>query len=232
MIYKRKDHPELYDKVIKDFNDYILNTVSKPNPVFSGMPPCPFAKAEWLKNKVDIVICDLVELVYEAEDGGDDIEEVLELMNEFNIEFNDKQTKSTLILVDYNGTQGEKYGVDEGVELSYSLEEFYTEIYPYKVKKDNLDILCSNPEEKTTWGNLPPYFSILVQNSELLAKAIKVLSKAGYYKNLKKGDIVEGIADDPVYKGIKFADGEGEGTDIKGTHIMEDNDLYDQLNKS
>ena len=67
------------------------------------------------------------------------------------------------------------------------------------------------------------------RNSELLSKAIKTLDKAGYYQNLTKDDIVEGIADDPVYKGIKFKDGEGLGNDIN--KIKEDNDLYDQLYK-
>lgn len=228
MIYNKEQYPELYKKVTDAFGNYILNTISKPNPVFNGMPPCPFAKAEWLKNKVDIIICDLIKTIEEGNDK--EIGEIVDIMHGFNEDFNNKQNKSTLILVDYdNIVKGIEYDIDRGVDIAYYLEEFYIKYYPYKDKQDKLDIIGSNPKEPTVWGNLTPYMSILVQNSELLSKAIKTLDKAGYYQNLTKDDIVEGIADDPVYKGIKFKDGEGLGNDIN--KIKEDNNLYDQLYK-
>jgi hypothetical protein len=231
MIYKREEHPELYDKVLKDLEHYIVNTVGKPNATFNGMPPCPFAKAEWLKSKVDVVICDVVESIYESEEGDEaPLDEIIDLMHKFNTEFNENKTKSTLILVDsFNVLEGLKYEVGEGVDLAYDLEYVYKQKYPYKTKADSLDILTSNPEEPVVWGELTPYFSIIVQNSSFLEKAIKVLNKAGYYSNLSKDDIVEGVADDPVYAGIKFTDGEGKGDDIHRV-IEEDNNLYDTLN--
>ena len=122
--------------------------------------------------------------------------------------------------------------MSDGVDLAYELEGTYKEYYPYKTKDDSLDILTSNPIEPTVWGELTPYFCMLVQNSEFLSKAIKVLNKAGYYKNLAKDDIVEGIADDPVYQGIEFTDGKGLGNDFRHhPPIQEDNNLYDEINE-
>ena len=40
--------------MVDDIEDWILNTLSKPEKVFSNLPPCPFAKKAWLDNKVDI----------------------------------------------------------------------------------------------------------------------------------------------------------------------------------
>ena len=233
MILKREENQELYAKVDLAFDKYIKETVGKPNPVFGGMPPCPFAKAEWMKGKIDIVICDIVEALYESEDGDDrGLLEIMDLMYVFNENFKKDQRKSTLILVDKDQIEANTINVSDGVDLAYELELAYKECYPYETDDDSLDILTSNPIEPTVWGELTPYFSILVQNSEFLAKAIKVLAKAGYYKNLKKDDIVEGIADDPVYKGIEFTDGKGLGNDFRHhPAIQEDNDLYDQINK-
>ena len=221
MIYKREDYPELYEKVIKGLGDYILNVVSKPNPVFNGMPPCPFAKGEWLKNRVDIVICDLCDDIY---DEGQGLEDILNIIKTFSDNYLLDERKTTLILVDHQNLEGIKYTVDEGIDLAYALDEFYQEKFPYKGKLEILDMLTSNPEEETDWGPLNPYFSILVQNSELLKKSIQLLGKVGYYKNLPKNGIVEGIGDDPLYKGIQFKDGIGNGSDD-----FHNRNLYEEL---
>ena len=38
----------------QDLQDWILGYLSKPNPVFNGMPPCPHAKKAWLDGNVEV----------------------------------------------------------------------------------------------------------------------------------------------------------------------------------
>jgi len=38
----------------QDLKDWILGYLSKPNAVFNGLPPCPYAKKAWLDNNVEI----------------------------------------------------------------------------------------------------------------------------------------------------------------------------------
>lgn len=37
-----------------DIKDWVLNVLSKPEKVFAGLPPCPYAKKAWMENKVDV----------------------------------------------------------------------------------------------------------------------------------------------------------------------------------
>ena len=38
----------------QNLKDWILDYLSKPNPVFNNLPPCPFAKKAWLDGNVEI----------------------------------------------------------------------------------------------------------------------------------------------------------------------------------
>ena len=38
----------------QDLKNWILDYLSKPNPVFNNLPPCPFAKKAWLDGNVEI----------------------------------------------------------------------------------------------------------------------------------------------------------------------------------
>jgi len=38
----------------QNLQDWILGYLSKPNPVFNGLPPCPHAKKAWLDGNVEI----------------------------------------------------------------------------------------------------------------------------------------------------------------------------------
>ena len=38
----------------QNLQDWILDYLSKPNPVFNNLPPCPFAKKAWLDGNVEI----------------------------------------------------------------------------------------------------------------------------------------------------------------------------------
>ena len=38
----------------QDLKNWILDYLSKPNPVFNDLPPCPFAKKAWLDGNVEI----------------------------------------------------------------------------------------------------------------------------------------------------------------------------------
>ena len=36
----------------EDLENWIVETLSKPNPIFNNLPPCPYAKKAWLDGKV------------------------------------------------------------------------------------------------------------------------------------------------------------------------------------
>ena len=38
----------------QNLKDWILDYLSKPNPVFNDLPPCPFAKKAWLDGNVEL----------------------------------------------------------------------------------------------------------------------------------------------------------------------------------
>ena len=38
----------------QDLKNWILDYLSKPNPVFNDLPPCPFAKKAWLDGNVEL----------------------------------------------------------------------------------------------------------------------------------------------------------------------------------
>ena len=38
----------------QNLKNWILNYLSKPNPVFNNLPPCPYAKRAWLDGNVEI----------------------------------------------------------------------------------------------------------------------------------------------------------------------------------
>ena len=39
----------------QNLKDWILGYLSKPNPIFNNLPPCPFAKKAWLDGNVEII---------------------------------------------------------------------------------------------------------------------------------------------------------------------------------
>ena len=39
----------------QNLKNWILDYLSKPNPVFNNLPPCPFAKKAWLDGNVEII---------------------------------------------------------------------------------------------------------------------------------------------------------------------------------
>ena len=64
----------------QELEDWILKVVSKPNPLTGNFPPCPFAKAAWLNNRVSIHWFDGPELpellIEQIKTWNDDIEMV------------------------------------------------------------------------------------------------------------------------------------------------------------
>ena len=44
-------------QIIKEVEDWINETISKPNKIFGNLPPCPYAKKAWRDKKVKVT-CD------------------------------------------------------------------------------------------------------------------------------------------------------------------------------
>ncbi|MEL6723268.1 MAG: hypothetical protein AAFP10_08665 [Pseudomonadota bacterium] len=43
-----------FEQFRQEFEDWVINTVSIPNPLKGNFPPCPYAKAAWLDNRVSL----------------------------------------------------------------------------------------------------------------------------------------------------------------------------------
>lgn len=43
-----------FEKFRQELEDWIINVVSVPNPITGNFPPCPYAKAAWLDNRISL----------------------------------------------------------------------------------------------------------------------------------------------------------------------------------
>ena len=43
------------NNIVQEIKEWSKHTLEVSNPEFNDLPPCPYAKAAWQENKVDIV---------------------------------------------------------------------------------------------------------------------------------------------------------------------------------
>lgn len=150
-----------------NFEDWILNFLSKPNSVFNDLPPCPFAKESWLQGKVliremteidTLSITDyfLSELENYSYHWPKDKEVVALVCNPSLISSRDLTTVTE--------TATEKFLIKRG----------------YVALEDHPDTLELVEDVILNNGN---YAMIFLQPLEKLSKAREILKRKGYYKN-------------------------------------------------
>tara|TARA_Y100001970_G_C13976018_1_gene720666 strand:- start:247 stop:747 length:501 start_codon:yes stop_codon:yes gene_type:complete len=143
-----------------DVKKWISEFVTKPNPVFGNLPPCPFAQKAILDDKVEFL-----EL-----DGVADYPTLYGHI--FNFDF---ETKDVLCMI----AQPDHFTADETVKLAEDLNNHFM--------RDDIVVLEDHPEIKESVKevqlNNGTYILFLVQSLSKLNKFADMLRNTDYYKN-------------------------------------------------
>ena len=142
---------------------WIKDFVTKPNPIFGDLPPCPFAQKAILDDKVEFM-----EL-----DGVAGYETMYAHIWNFNFE-----QKDVLVMI----ASPDQFTMAETVQLASELNSFF-------MRKD-LVILEDHPKIKESVGgvrlNNGEYILFLAQKLSKLNRFSKMLESGPYYKNWSK----------------------------------------------
>ncbi len=143
--------------------NWISEFVTKPNPVFGNLPPCPFAQKAIIENKVDFLELNSI-ASYNT---------LYQHIWDFNFE-----EKDVLCMI----AQPDQFTAKETVQLAKELNEFF-------MSKDVV-ILEDHPKineyVKDVKLNNGHYILFLVQSLSKLNKFSKMLESGPYYKNWSK----------------------------------------------
>jgi len=142
---------------------WINDFVAMPNPVFGGLPPCPFAQKAIVDGKVEFI-----EL-----DGIGEFGTIFTHIWDFNFD-----KKDVLVLI----AEPDQYTAKETVEIADRLNKAF-------MPRDVV-ILEDHPQitekVKTVKLNNGHYILFLVQRLSKLNRYSKMLEKGPYYKNWSK----------------------------------------------
>ena len=142
---------------------WISNFVTKPNPIFGNLPPCPFAQKAILENKVEFL-----------ELNGVACYNTL-YQHIWNFDFD---TKDVLVMI----AEPDQFTADETMQLAKDLNEYY-------MHKDVV-ILEDHPRidevVKDVKLNNGEYILFLAQSLSRLNHFAKILESGPYYKNWSK----------------------------------------------
>ena len=154
----------LVDSVSKDIEDWILNFLSKPNEVFNGLPPCPYAKKAWVDGKV----------VVQHLDNRFDIKQWISAELE-NYTYQWPKGKEVVVL-----------GFDPLSILPHQLSEILEHAKPM-LSKRGYTALEDHPFEREEVAgvhlNQGTWALVLLQPTEKLVEARAWLESKDYYKN-------------------------------------------------
>lgn len=172
---KKKSQKKLKQKTktasspIEFIKGWIDNFVTKPNPVFGDLPPCPFARKAMLENKVKFLELDSVA----------DYPTVYQHITEANFDEID-------VLVQI--AQPDHFTLKEIKKIAEDLNNYF-------MSKDVV-VLEDHPEDPEHVGkvklNNGAYTLILAQRLSKLNKFAKMLEAGPYYKNWSK-DYLESV---------------------------------------
>ena len=142
---------------------WISNFVTKPNPIFGNLPPCPFAQKAILENKVEFL-----------ELNGVACYNTL-YQHIWNFDFD---TKDVLVMI----AEPDQFTADETMQLAKDLNEYYMhkdvvilEDHP-RIHERVKDVTLNNGE----------YILFLAQSLSRLNHFAKILESGPYYKNWSK----------------------------------------------
>ena len=142
---------------------WISNFVTKPNPIFGNLPPCPFAQKAILENKVEFL-----------ELNGVACYNTL-YQHIWNFDFD---SKDVLVMI----AEPDQFTADETMQLAKDLNEYYMhkdvvilEDHP-RIHERVKDVKLNNGE----------YILFLAQSLSRLTHFAKILESGPYYKNWSK----------------------------------------------
>lgn len=150
---------------------------STPHPKTNGLGPCPFARAETVKDRVQYSFINVKEANW--------LEEGVKMIRDFDLNPNKKT--QLIIILDEDNVSGKL-----GRRWAGQLTNAYAKAFPPTTEKESIVALISNWKEDDQYSyiNAPQFLFFLVQYNKDLDDAIDVLIKAGYYDKLENDDLV------------------------------------------
>ena len=149
--------------------NWISEFVTKPNPVFGNLPPCPFAQKAIIEDKVTFLELDGVASYPTL------YQHILEC---------DFEQKDVLCMI----AQPDQFTADETVELTQDLNGYFMK-HDIVVLEDHPKI---NESVKNVKLNNGHYILFLAQSLSKLNRFSKILEAGPYYKNWSK-DYLESV---------------------------------------
>ena len=143
--------------------NWISEFVTKPNPIFGNLPPCPFAQKAMLEDKV----------VFLELDGVAGYETLYQHIHNFDFE-----DKDVLVMI----AEPDQFTGDETEQLARDLNTYFMS-KDVVVLEDHPNIDESVKEVKLNNGE---YILFLAQSLSKLNHFSKVLESGPYYKNWTK----------------------------------------------
>lgn len=149
------------------FEDWILNFLSQPNPMFNNLPPCPFAKESWLQGKVLIRELTKIESLSMSEYFLAELE---------NYSYHWPKEKEVVALV----CSPDLINYQELADVTKTATEQFLSNRGYVALDDHPDALEKVGDVILNNGD----FSIIfLQPYDKLKKAREILKRKDYYKN-------------------------------------------------
>jgi len=160
MTTQHKNQKQTPTQTIKN---WISEFVTKPNPIFGNLPPCPFAQKAIVENKVEFV---------ELNGIGN-----YNTLYQFIVQF-DFEEKDVLCII----AEPTHFSAKETVSIANDLNEYFMK-HDIVVLEDHPEI---NEYVKDVKLNNGKYILFLVQSLSKLNKFSKMLESGPYYKNWSK----------------------------------------------
>ena len=149
--------------------NWISEFVTKPNPIFGDLPPCPFAQKAIVENKVEFV-----EL-----NGAGNYNTLYQFITQFDFE-----EKDVLCMI----AEPDHFSAEETVGIADDLNEYFMK-HDIVVLEDHPEI---NEHVKDVKLNNGKYILFLAQSLSKLNKFSKMLESGPYYRNWSK-DYLESV---------------------------------------
>lgn len=154
--------------VVKEIMQWSAHVLEKPNAYFNNLPPCPYARAAWLEDKVSILFKheDSYQVLYSCVSQFDDAFDIVII-----VDLSD--AKSPDEFHEYFESLNEVISNGMFIDKDIWVMGFHPDDEPSDFVKD----VSFTPENDTV------YSLIFVQRLSTLQQAADKLDKKGYYKS-------------------------------------------------
>ena len=160
MTTRHKSQKQTPTQTIKN---WISEFVTKPNPVFGNLPPCPFAQKAIVENKVEFLELNSIACYNTL------------YQHIWNFDF---EQKDVLCMI----AQPDQFTAKQTVQLAHELNEFFMS-KDVVILEDHPEI---NEDVRDVKLNNGHYTLFLAQSLSKLNKFSKILESGPYYRNWSK----------------------------------------------